>query len=75
MRGLKIRIAELGEVQKDEVLQFRQLQRVCRESADLASAFEAAGFGTIVLMNPRSVDSQTGRVVQAFNRYVRQKLL
>ena len=69
-KRLRVRVRELGDDQRDEVLQFKQLQRACRESPELLDAFKAAGFGDLTKADPRAPDAPTGAVVQAFNRFV-----
>ncbi len=69
-RRLRIRVKEHGANQIDEVLQFRELQKACRENAELADAIEAAGFGRIVELDTRRVSADTGAMVQVFNRLV-----
>ncbi len=70
MRRLHIRIGDLGQNQRDEVRQFRFLQRACRESADLAGELADADFGQVATMNPLVIAPETGRIVQAFNRMI-----
>ncbi len=67
---LKIRLRDMGTNLRDEVQQFRQLQRACRECDELHAAFAAAGFGGIPERDPFQVDSATGQLVQAFNLFV-----
>lgn len=69
-KRLRLRVRELGDDQRDELLQFKQLQRACRESPELLDAFKAAGFGDLTKADPRAPDAPTGAVVQAFNRFV-----
>jgi len=67
---LKLRVRDLGPRIKDEVRQFRQLQKACRESAPLASALEARGFPEVTRMNPARPGPEGGTLIQAFNRMV-----
>ena len=69
-RRLKVRIQELGANARDEVAQFRQLQRACRESPELAAAFAAAGFGDFSTVDPRQPNPVVGAITNAFNRFV-----
>ena len=69
-KRMRVRIRELGADQRDEVLQFKQLQRACRESSALAADFVAQGFGDLTAANTRAPDAMTGVVIQAFNRFV-----
>jgi len=69
-RRLKVRIAELGPNARDEVAQFRQLQRACRESPELLAAFVAAGFGDLTTADPRQANPIVGALTNAFNRFV-----
>ncbi len=70
IKRLKVRLRELGDDVRDEVAQFKQLQRACRESPDLSRAFEAEGFGDLTRVDPRAPDARAGAVIQAFNRFV-----
>jgi hypothetical protein len=69
-KRLRVRVRDLGDDQRDEVLQFKQLQRACRESPELLDAFKAAGFGDLTKADARHPDAPTGAVIQAFNRFV-----
>lgn len=73
VQRLKVRISELGANVADEVEQFRQLQKACRESEYLAAALRDVGLGDVAAMDPRRVDPETGRLVQAFNRMVEDR--
>ncbi len=70
IKRLRVRLRDLGKDQRDEVTQFRQLQKACREEPKLAQAFAAAGFGDVTSVDPRIPDPKTGAFVQAFNRFV-----
>ena len=72
-KRLRLRVRELGDDQRDELLQFKQLQRACRESPELLDAFKAAGFGDLTKADARSPDAPTGAVIQAFNRFVESR--
>ena len=72
-KRLRLRVRELGDDQRDEVLQFKQLQRACRESPELLQAFAAAGFGDLTKADARAPDAKTGAVIQAFNRFVESR--
>ncbi|HJN76598.1 MAG TPA: hypothetical protein QGF58_21895 [Myxococcota bacterium] len=67
VRRLHIRVSELGENQTDEWLQFRELQKACRESEALSEAFEA-GFGK--LQDLHIGDPKAGPLVQGFNTLI-----
>lgn len=69
-KRLRLRVRELGDNQRDEVAQFKQLQRACREAPDLQKAFIDAGIGDLTRADPRAPDVKTGAVIQAFNRFV-----
>ena len=69
-KRLRLRVRELGDDQRDEVMQFKQLQRACRESPAVLAAFEAIGLGDLTKANARAPDAKTGAVIQAFNRFV-----
>lgn len=70
IKRLRVRLRDLGKDQRDEVTQFRQLQKACREDPKLAQAFAAAGFGDVAAADPRLPDPKVGALVQAFNRFV-----
>lgn len=70
LKRLKIRLNEADGDRNDEVAQFRQLQRACRESAELDAALTAAGLGPLQTMNPRDTDPKVGALVNAFNRFL-----
>lgn len=70
IRKLRVRLRELGDNARDEVAQFRQLQRAVRESPALAKAFSDKGFGDLTAVDPRNPGPLGGAVVQAFNRLV-----
>ncbi len=69
-KRLRVRVRELGDNQRDEVAQFKQLQRSCREAPDLLEAFVDAGLGDLTKVDARSPDAKVGAVIQAFNRFV-----
>lgn len=72
VRRLRSRLRELGPNCKDEVKQFRQLQKACREEARLAEALDQAGYKDAGTVSPSSLDAQTGPLIQAFNQVVEQ---
>ena len=73
IRKLRVRLRELGDNARDEVAQFRQLQRAVRESPELAKAFVDKGFGDLTAVDPRNPGALGGAVVQAFNRLVEER--
>lgn len=73
IRKLRVRLRELGDNARDEVAQFRQLQRAVRESPELAKSFSDKGFGDITAVDPRNPGPLGGAVVQAFNRLVEER--
>lgn len=70
LRRLKVRVRELGANARDEVAQFKLLQRACKESPDLAAAFANAGYGDVTALDLRHLDAATGAMVQAFNKFI-----
>lgn len=70
LRRLKLRLRELGPNARDEVAQFRLLQRAARESQDLSKSLGDKGFGDITAVDPRNPGPLGGALVQAFNRLV-----
>lgn len=70
LRRLRLRVRELGANQRDEVLQFQQFQKACRESPELTAALAGLGLGDLSKVNPRVPDAATGAAIQAFNRFV-----
>lgn len=73
IKRLRVRVRELGPNDRDEVQQFRQLQKACRELPELAQALAAAGYGEVAALDPRRPDPKTGALVQAFNRFVESR--
>ena len=73
IRKLRVRLRELGDNARDEVAQFRQLQRAVRESPELAKAFSDKGFGDLTAVDPRNPGPLGGAVVQSFNRLVEDR--
>ncbi len=73
IRKLRVRLRELGDNARDEVAQFRQLQRAVRESPELAKSFSDKGFGDLTAVDPRNPGPLGGAVVQAFNRLVEDR--
>ena len=61
---------DMGQRHKDEIRQFRQLQKACREDQELARELAEAGLGPVATMNTLRPDEKTGRLVQAFNRMI-----
>ncbi len=72
-KRLRVRVRELGDNQRDEVAQFRLLQRSCREDAELLKAFADAGLGDLTKADARRPDAKAGAVIQAFNRFVESR--
>ena len=70
MKKLRVRVRDLGPDRGDEVQQFRQLQKACRELPALALALRDAGFGDVAAVDARVPDPKTGALVQAFNRFI-----
>ena len=70
LKRLRVRVRELGKDDRDEVQQFRQLQKACRELPEFALALKSAGFGDVATVDPRVPDPKTGALVQAFNRFI-----
>lgn len=73
IRKLRVRLRDLGDNSRDEVAQFRQLQRAVKESPELAKAFVDKGFGDITVVDPRRPGAVGGALVQAFNRLVESR--
>jgi hypothetical protein len=69
-RRLRTRLRELGANARDEVAQFRLLQKALRESPELAKALHDKGFGDLTAVDPRAPGPVGGALVQAFNRFV-----
>jgi hypothetical protein len=67
VRRLKLRIRDLGDNAKDEVAQFRQLQKACREDPELAEALAAVKITDLPTRDVVRPDETTGRYIQAFN--------
>ena len=72
VKRMKLRIRERGDDQLDEVRQFAELARACRESAALADAFSDAGLDGLADLDLRAVAPRTGVLIQAFNRLVEE---
>ena len=70
LKRLRVRIRELGNDARDEVAQFKQLQKSLRESPELLEDFVQSGFADLTKANPRAPDAATGAVIQAFNRFI-----
>lgn len=70
IKRLRQRLRDLGGHAKDEIEQFRQLQRACRESPEVAAALRDAGLGDVATRDSRQVDAETGALVQGFNRMI-----
>lgn len=70
IRKLRVRLRELGPNARDEVAQFRHLQRAARESVELAKSLHDKGFGDVTAVDPRNPGPLGGALVQAFNRLV-----
>lgn len=74
VRRLRIRLAELGEDAKDELIQFRHLIRACREDAELTAAFVEVGLGDLNrFAGANLLDPELGALVQAFNHLIEQR--
>ncbi len=70
LKRLKLRVKEAIDKDEDEITQFRCLQKACEESRDLGRALATSGFGIVATLDTRSVSSETGRLIQAFNYMV-----
>ena len=70
IKRLRMRVRDLGADRHDEVSQFRQLQKACRELPALGDALREAGFGDVALIDARVPDPKTGALVQAFNHFI-----
>ncbi len=70
MRRLRLRLDELGDDHRDEVRQFRLLQRACREDADVVGALDSIGWTDVAGRGTVPMDAETGAMVQAFNAMV-----
>ncbi len=68
IKRLKLRIRDLGRNVRDEVRQFRQLQKACRKDAELAAALAAVGAADLPDRNTVTPSEETGKIIQAFNR-------
>ncbi len=69
IRGLRIRLQDVGS-NRDELIQFRNLQRACREDPELDQEFTWAGLGSLLRFDPLTPDPDMGILVQAFNQMV-----
>ncbi len=72
VRHLHTRVRDLGADALDEVEQFRQLQKACRELPALNDALVAAGLPDVAKAAIHPVVPEVGAVVQAFNRVVEE---
>lgn len=72
-KRLHNRLRDLGSNVRDEVVQFRQLQKAVRESPELRQALEALGYGDLATLDTVRPDERTGLVIQAFNRMVEEQ--
>ena len=70
LAALRDRLRILGRNAGDEVLQFRELQKACRDSPRLAAAYLQASLGAIAEMDTLRVTPDVGRLIQAFNRAI-----
>ncbi len=70
IKRLKLRLRDLGRNARDEVRQFRQLQKACRADQELAGALAAVGAADLPDRDLRVPSDETGRLIQAFNRMV-----
>ncbi len=71
-RRMRVRIKDHGYNVIDERKHFRELQKACRESEEIAQALRDAGFGEIATMGLVPPSPATGLLVNAFNRMVEQ---
>ena len=69
-RRMRVRIKDHGYNVVDERKHFRELQKACRESEEIAQAMRDAGFGEIATMGLIPPTPATGLLVNAFNRLV-----
>ena len=72
VRRLKLRLRDMGKNAKDEVDQFRQLQKACREDPDLAAALAAVKITDLTTRNTIKPDEATARFIQAFNEMLEE---
>ncbi len=70
VKRLRIRLRDLGRNARDEIAQFRVLQKACRESLELAASLGGLGFVDITEADPRKPDEKTGELIQGFNRMI-----
>jgi hypothetical protein len=70
IKRLKLRLRDLGPNAKDEVHQFRQLQKACREDPELAAALADVKITDLPTRNTLRPDQDTGRFIQAFNHFL-----
>ncbi len=69
-KRLRMRLRDLGKNVNDERQQFRQLQKACRESEELAEELRDGGLGEIAMLNTLMPDAAVGQLVNGFNRLV-----
>ena len=72
VRRLQLRLRDLGKNTKDEVLQFRQLQKACREDPELAEELASVKITDIATRDVISPDEDTARFIQAFNEMLEE---
>ncbi len=70
---LRVRLRELGRDQRDELLQFRLLQRACREEPRLGEALCEAGFDVLAEAGHGAISPEGGSIVQVFNRMIEER--
>lgn len=71
-RRLRLRLREQGKNVRDEVRQFRLLQRACRESPELAAELAEIGLEGVATWPVMPPDPRTGAAIQAFNTLVEE---
>lgn len=66
---LRHRIRQMGKNQKDELMQFRVLQQVCRTYPEIGASFGVHGLEAV---NQKifQLTPEVGAMTQAFNRYI-----
>lgn len=67
VRRLRLRLREEGQRNCDELVQFRLLQRACREDSSLALSLEQAGLGPVATYALDPPSAEVGQLIQAFN--------
>ena len=72
LRHLHIRIRDLGDDDRDEVEEFRQLQQACRELRALNDALITAGVPDVAHASTAPVAHDVGEVIQVFNEVIEE---